>query len=115
MEEGKLGPSKAESNAIASASGQSSLLEPQKKKKKGPKGPNPLSVKKKKPKEDGRKPRARDPEQPPMVGEKQKRMEDGEGDLSPEAQLEELKKCVERFRPQVEQNLWARRVLESLG
>ena len=42
-------------------------------------------------------------------------MEDGESDLSPEAQLEELKRCVERFRPQVEQNLWARRVLESLG
>ncbi|KAI0797257.1 DNA mismatch repair protein [Irpex lacteus] len=42
-------------------------------------------------------------------------MVDGQEELSPEAQLEELKKCVERFRPQVEQNLWAQRVLESLG
>lgn len=42
-------------------------------------------------------------------------MIDGQEELSPEAQLEELKKCVERFRPQIEQNLWAQRVLESLG
>ena len=40
---------------------------------------------------------------------------DGQQEQSPEEQLEELKKCVERFRPQVEQNLWAQRILESLG
>ncbi|KAI0689572.1 muts domain V-domain-containing protein [Cytidiella melzeri] len=42
-------------------------------------------------------------------------MADGEDELGPEAQLAELKKCFEQFRPQLEQNLWAQRLLESLG
>ncbi|KAI9065630.1 DNA mismatch repair protein [Trametes sanguinea] len=35
-------------------------------------------------------------------------------DSSPEAQLEELKRCVEKFRPQIESNPWAQHVLTSL-
>ena len=32
----------------------------------------------------------------------------------PEAQIAELKKCVERFRAQIEGNIWVQRVLASL-
>ena len=41
-------------------------------------------------------------------------MADDEDD-SPEAQLAELRQCVEQFRPQLEQNLWAQRLLETLA
>ncbi|KAI0342296.1 DNA mismatch repair protein [Trametopsis cervina] len=41
-------------------------------------------------------------------------MADG-GEDSSEAQLAELQKCVEQFRPRLEQNAWAQRVLESLA
>ena len=36
-------------------------------------------------------------------------------DESPESQVEELKKCVERFKPQIEGNAWVQRVLASLS
>ena len=36
-------------------------------------------------------------------------------DDTPEAQLAELQKCVEEFRPRLEQNLWAQRILESFA
>ena len=32
----------------------------------------------------------------------------------PEAQLAELKKCIEEFRPQLEGNLWVQKVLTTL-
>ncbi|PCH44977.1 DNA mismatch repair protein [Wolfiporia cocos MD-104 SS10] len=35
-------------------------------------------------------------------------------EMSPAAQLEELKACVARFRPQIENNLWAQHILASL-
>ena len=35
-------------------------------------------------------------------------------DLSPEEQLEELKRCVEQFRPRIESNPWAQSLLASL-
>ncbi|TBU61130.1 DNA mismatch repair protein [Dichomitus squalens] len=35
-------------------------------------------------------------------------------DASPEEQLEELKRCVERFRPKIESNPWAQSLLASL-
>ncbi|EKM56548.1 uncharacterized protein PHACADRAFT_207767 [Phanerochaete carnosa HHB-10118-sp] len=38
--------------------------------------------------------------------------EDGEGD--PEAQLAELKRCIEQFRPRLESNAWVQQVLTSL-
>ncbi len=41
-------------------------------------------------------------------------MDGGESDGSPEAQVEELRKCVEAFRPQIEDNQWVQRVLASL-
>lgn len=41
-------------------------------------------------------------------------MDAGEYDDSPEAQVEELRKCVEEFRPQIEDNQWVQRVLASL-
>jgi DNA mismatch repair protein MSH2 len=34
--------------------------------------------------------------------------------LSPEAQLQELKNCVERFRPRIEQSPWLQSMLTSL-
>lgn len=46
--------------------------------------------------------------------------EDGEDivmsddEATPEAQLEELKRCVERFRPQIEGNEWLKSLLTSL-
>ena len=41
------------------------------------------------------------------------RSQDAKAD-SPERQLEELKRCVERFRGRIEGNAWARSVLASL-
>ena len=41
------------------------------------------------------------------------RSQDAKAD-SPERQLEELKRCVERFRTRIEGNAWARSVLASL-
>ncbi|PIL27652.1 hypothetical protein GSI_10804 [Ganoderma sinense ZZ0214-1] len=38
----------------------------------------------------------------------------GDEEASPEEQLEELKSCVEQFRPRIESNLWAQSVLASL-
>lgn len=35
-------------------------------------------------------------------------------DISPEAQLTELRRCVEQFRPQMEQNAWVQSLLDSL-
>lgn len=61
MEEGRLGLTKIEASAIAVATNaKAGPSEPQKKKHKGPKGPNPLSVKKKKPKDDGRRQQIKD-------------------------------------------------------
>lgn len=39
----------------------------------------------------------------------------GDEDGTPEAQLEELKKCFEEFRPQLEGNPWAQRIVASLA
>ena len=36
-------------------------------------------------------------------------------DDSPEAQVKELCKCMEQFRPQIESNAWVQRVLASLN
>ncbi|GBE87515.1 DNA mismatch repair protein msh-2 [Sparassis crispa] len=41
-------------------------------------------------------------------------MADGDDELSSSAQLEELKKCVEQFRPRIEANPWVQSVLASL-
>ncbi|OCH93883.1 hypothetical protein OBBRIDRAFT_723791, partial [Obba rivulosa] len=38
----------------------------------------------------------------------------GDEELSPEAQLEELKRCVEQFRPRIEGNAWVQTVLASM-
>lgn len=38
-----------------------------------------------------------------------------DNDDSPESQLAELRKCVETYRPRLEQNLWAQRLLENLA
>lgn len=35
-------------------------------------------------------------------------------DLSPEAQLDQLRQCVNSFRPQIENNEWLRSVINSL-
>jgi DNA mismatch repair protein MSH2 len=35
-------------------------------------------------------------------------------DLSPQTQLEELKRCVEEFRPRIEKNQWLQSLLTSL-
>lgn len=35
-------------------------------------------------------------------------------DLSPEAQLEELKKCVAEFQPRIQSNEWLRSVITAL-
>ena len=35
-------------------------------------------------------------------------------DVSPEAQLEELRMCVEKFRPQIEGNAWLQEMITSL-
>ncbi|KIM69472.1 hypothetical protein SCLCIDRAFT_1207895 [Scleroderma citrinum Foug A] len=35
-------------------------------------------------------------------------------DVSPEAQLEELRRCVEEFRPQIERNAWVQTLIASL-
>ncbi|KAF9004638.1 DNA mismatch repair protein [Cyathus striatus] len=35
-------------------------------------------------------------------------------DLTPEAQMEALKRCVEKYRPQIESNAWLRSVMTSL-
>ncbi len=35
-------------------------------------------------------------------------------DVSPEEQLEELRRCVEQFRPRIESNAWAQGLLASL-
>ena len=35
-------------------------------------------------------------------------------DLSPNAQLAELKKCVEEFRPRIENNQWLQSIISSL-
>ena len=40
-------------------------------------------------------------------------MADNEDD-SPEAQLTDLRKCLEEFRPQIEGNAWVQQVLSSL-
>lgn len=37
-----------------------------------------------------------------------------EEEVSAEKQLEELKRCFEEFRPQVEGNAWCRTLLETL-
>ena len=43
-------------------------------------------------------------------------MADDEEDLGdPEAQLVELKKCFEQFRPQLEGNAWVKQVLSTLA
>lgn len=43
-------------------------------------------------------------------------MADDEEDLGdPEAQLAELKKCFEQFRPQLEGNAWVKQVLSTLA
>jgi hypothetical protein len=42
-------------------------------------------------------------------------MSEDQDELSPEAQLAALQKCVEQFRPQLERNMWAQKVLESLA
>ena len=39
--------------------------------------------------------------------------DDESGD--PEAQLAELKKCFERFRPQLESNAWVKEILTTLA
>ena len=36
-------------------------------------------------------------------------------DDDPEAQLQQLRHCFDQFRPELEQNLWVRRVLASLA
>ena len=38
----------------------------------------------------------------------------GDEEASPEEELEELKRCVEQFRPRIESNPWAQSVLASL-
>ncbi|KAI0746952.1 DNA mismatch repair protein [Daedaleopsis nitida] len=38
----------------------------------------------------------------------------GDEEASPEEQLEELKRCVEQFRPRIESNAWAQGILASL-
>ncbi|KAI8986743.1 DNA mismatch repair protein [Trametes punicea] len=38
----------------------------------------------------------------------------GDEDASPEVQLEELRRCVEKFRPRIESNPWVQNVLASL-
>ncbi|OCH93892.1 hypothetical protein OBBRIDRAFT_832212 [Obba rivulosa] len=38
----------------------------------------------------------------------------GDEELSPEAQLKELKRCVEQFRPRIEGNAWVQNVIASL-
>lgn len=35
-------------------------------------------------------------------------------ELDPDAQLEELKRCVEQFRPRIEGNAWVQSILTSL-
>ena len=35
-------------------------------------------------------------------------------DVSPEEQLEELRRCVEQFRPRIESNPWAQSLLAAL-
>ena len=35
-------------------------------------------------------------------------------DASPEEQLEELRRCVEQFRPRIESNPWAQSLLAAL-
>ena len=39
---------------------------------------------------------------------------DADTDDSPEAQVEELRKCMEQFKSQIEGNAWVQRVLTSL-
>ena len=74
-------PSEAESSKIASTLGKSNpqTTEPPKKKRRGPKGPNPLSVKKKKPKIDNRQVQSGRDES--GAGTKRKRSNDDEGDV----------------------------------
>ena len=38
----------------------------------------------------------------------------GDEDASPEEQLEELRRCVEQFRPRIESNAWAQNLIASL-
>ena len=38
----------------------------------------------------------------------------GVEEASPEEELEELKRCVEQFRPQIESNAWAQSLIASL-
>ena len=81
MEGERLGPSEAEASNIASTlavDGNSEASEPPKKKRRGPKGPNPLSVKKKQPKENHRRPRTDKQSEntmakPQLSGQKRKR------------------------------------------
>ena len=35
-------------------------------------------------------------------------------DISPEVQLEELRRCVEEFRPQIQRNAWVQSLITSL-
>lgn len=38
---------------------------------------------------------------------------DGEEELDPEAQLAELKKCMEEFQPQIQGNAWVQSLLAA--
>ena len=72
-EEKALHPTAPEAEKLPSTS---TPVDPPRKKKKGPKGPNPLSVKKKKPKADTSAP-PNSSETKAMVGEKRRRDDDG--------------------------------------
>ncbi|KAI0669979.1 Fcf1-domain-containing protein [Trametes maxima] len=85
-EEKALHPSAPESATLPT----SGVEDPPRKKKKGPKGPNPLSVKKKKPKTDAAKPSKKEEsdDTKPQVGEKRKRADDVEAPASTEVRSE---------------------------
>lgn len=74
-------PSAAEVKQAAAGAQDSSTEPPKKKKRKGPKGPNPLSVKKKKPKQ---LPPQRDGEAESNAGDKRKRPADSNADAGGE-------------------------------
>ncbi|KAI0651775.1 Fcf1-domain-containing protein [Trametes meyenii] len=84
-EEKILHPSAPETAALPAAA-----EEPSRKKKKGPKGPNPLSVKKKKPKAEGtvRSKNKEGEDAKEQAGEKRKRVDEGEMSASPTMTLE---------------------------
>ncbi|THH04662.1 hypothetical protein EW145_g5357 [Phellinidium pouzarii] len=90
MEAGQMRPTDAEVSAITSSlaaqESTAGVVEAPKKKRKGPKGPNPLSVKKKKTVNDGRRPgtggegKKKVQDHKERAGEKRKRSDDDEDD-----------------------------------